>query len=107
MMKPIDTLNNYFNRNIINGNPIYNDRFAPFQLKSWLLYFKQLILSNDLLWAHLDNPPWRNQIGNMFGEPLITCYLPNPYFTGINYNTGDPQFYNYGTLQKDVHVYWS
>lgn len=43
MMKPIDTLNNYFNRNIINGNPIYNDRFAPFQLKSWL-HFKQLIL---------------------------------------------------------------
>ena len=48
-MEPIYILNNYFNRNIINGNPnIYNDRFAPFQLNSSWLYFKQHILSNEL-----------------------------------------------------------
>jgi hypothetical protein len=32
---------NTYNRSILNGNPIYLDCFAPFQLKSWL-YLKDI-----------------------------------------------------------------
>jgi hypothetical protein len=64
---------NTYNHSILNGNPIFKDCFAPFQLKSWL-YFKGYILSREK-WAHLDIAPYKNQEGVPLGEPLTYRYL--------------------------------
>ena len=67
---------NTYNHSILNGNPIFKDCFAPFQLKSWLYYFKGYILSREK-WAHIrycsiDIAPYKNQEGVPFGEPQTT-----------------------------------
>ena len=94
---------NSFNRSILNGDPIFKDYFAPFQLKSWL-YFKGYILSREEF-AHAPIAPWNNQEGDPLGEPLT--YLPNPYFCGQMYNNGDPDLTSFEMLKRNVYIFWS